>query len=134
VNSPIVAINTLVEREDAVGSTVSYRLLHVDPAGRALALIDVKDHRAFPVWWPITEMQADLQAGIVRVRPDDPFHADTRPDDMLSESARRVRDERWAVVGPLVDPAAGDPADVLRTSTRGALVRAAFRRDGACSG
>lgn len=121
----MIAINTLLEREDAEGRSVAYRLLYVDAVERALALIDVQDHRAFPVWWPVAQMQADLQAGVVRVLGEDPFHAETSPDAMLSESACRVRDERWAVVGPLVDPAAGDPADVLHTSTRGALVRAA---------
>lgn len=126
----MIAINTLLEREDAEGRSVVYRLLYVDAVERALALIDVRDHRAFPVWWPVAQMQADLQAGVVRVLNEDSFHAETSPDAMLSESACRVRDERWAVVGPLVDPAAGDPADVLRTSTRGALVRAASAETG----
>jgi putative transposase len=126
----MIAINTLVEREDAEGRTVVYRLLHVDPAERALALIDVQDSRAFPVWWPVVQMQADLQGGVVRARTEDPFHADTSPDAMLSESARRVRDDRWAVVGPLVDPAAGDPGDVLRVSTRSLLVHAASAETG----
>lgn len=126
----MIAINTLVEREDAEGLTVVYRLLYVDAVERALALIDVQDHRAFPVWWPVAQLQADLQAGVVRVLNEDLFHAETSPDAILSDSARRVRDERWAVVGPLVDPAAGDPADVLHTSTRGALVRAASTETG----
>jgi hypothetical protein len=102
----MIAVNTLVEREDAEGRTVVYRLLHVDPVERALALIDVQDSRAFPVWWPVVQMQADLQGGVVRARADDPFHADTSTDFMLSASARRVRDDRWVVLGPLVDPAA----------------------------
>ena len=126
----MIAINALLEREDAVGEPVVYRLLHIDAVQSEVALIDVQDLRAFPVWWPIEQMQADLLAGILCQRADDPFHADTRPDSELSDSARRIRDERWEVIGPLVDPAVGDSADALRASLRGELVRAASAETG----
>jgi hypothetical protein len=124
-----LALNALYEAEDADGNAVAYRVLYIGPAGEEIAVIDVGEPRAMPVWRSRAELEEGVSDGSVRPRTEDPFFADVRPDEYLSTAAKRTRDFRWGIIAPLVDsttlPKGDDPSDVLRADRRGALVRAA---------
>ncbi|HLL82253.1 MAG TPA: hypothetical protein VK420_06365, partial [Longimicrobium sp.] len=132
--STALALNALYETDEADGVPVVYRVLYHQAGAAQVAVIAVEDARALPVWRSRAELEEGLADGSVRHRSDDPYLADTRPDEFLSDAARRRRDARWGAIAPLVDPAcvpAGeDPADILREDRRGPLVKAAHRETG----
>jgi putative transposase len=130
MSARFLALGSLLESDTAEGGVAVYRLLHIDPETREAALIDVEDPRAYPIWRSLSDLEDGLSLGHVRRRDKDPYSADTRPDSMLSESARRVRDRRWEIIAPLVEPEGGDPCEILRAETRGPLVAAAHRATG----
>ncbi|CAA9360124.1 MAG: Transposon Tn7 transposition protein tnsB [uncultured Gemmatimonadetes bacterium] len=132
--STALALNALYEADEGDGVPVLYRVLHHDAGAAEVAVIAVENERALPAWRTRAELEEGLADGSVRLRTDDPYLADTRPDEFLSVAARRGRDARWSVIAPLVDPACvppgEDPAAILRENCRGPLVKSAHRETG----
>jgi putative transposase len=122
-------LNVLYEEDDVDGNVVLFRVLHHDWSRGMVAVIAVENARAMPVWRLLSDLEHGAADGTVRLRKDDPYMADTRSDQHLSNSAKRVRDARWKIVAPLVDPDCvpeGDATvDVLHEDLRGRLVSAA---------
>jgi hypothetical protein len=127
-------LNTLLEEERVGALPLVRRLLHIDADASCAALIDVQDTNAMPEWHPISTLEAGLAAGTLRVREDDPFCADTRPDRELTEASRRVRDGRYRILGPLVDLVADPGQAILREGERGPLLLAARAAHGTSLG
>jgi hypothetical protein len=126
----ILPLNSLLEAHDPDEQKILYRLLFVDTEAGEVALINLQESLAWPEWRSLDSLSADVASGTLRPCMDDPFQADTRPDSELSEASKRVRDQRWNVIQPLVDDRAGDPAAILRQHTRGQLVLAAHKESG----
>jgi hypothetical protein len=134
VSAAALALNALYEADDADGTAVVYRVLYHDPSTGEVAVIAVEDERAMPVWRSRVELEEGLADGSVRPHANDSYLCDTRPDEFLTDAAKRTRDHRWNAIAPLVDPgstpAGEDPADILRADRRGPLVKAAHRATG----
>jgi hypothetical protein len=107
-------------------------VLYLDPGCAELALIDVDDCRAFPIWERFDALAEAVAYGDVELLSGDPF-LDLRPDSEIGIGTVAARDRRMAVIQSLVEPAdgAGSPADILRKQTRGRLVAGAHRESGA---
>lgn len=127
-------LNALLEEERVGAPPLVRRLLYVDASEGEAVLIDVQDPNAMPEWGPISALEAGLVAGTLRVREDDPFAADTRPDRELTEASRRVRNDRFRVLQPLVDLSADPRQAILRDDERGRLLLAAKAAHGTSLG
>ncbi len=121
----IVATNALLESELLDGSRTVRRLLFVDTDTGEVALIDVEHPKAMPEWESLESLQEGFDCGAIRIRTDDKWLADTRPESALTTASKQVRDERLQVLRPLVDLDADPAQQVLRADTRGQLVLAA---------
>ena len=126
----IIPTNALLESEMLGGGTSVRRLLFVDADAGEAALIDVGDPNAMPEWESLCSLQDGFDCGAIRIREHDEWQADTRPEAALSEASRRVRDERFLVLRPLVDLAADPQQGILRAPIRGPLVLAAALESG----
>ncbi|HLM45970.1 MAG TPA: hypothetical protein VK458_19020, partial [Myxococcaceae bacterium] len=126
----IVATNALLESDLLDGRRSVLRLLFVDRDAGEVALIDVEDPKAMPEWESLESLREGFDCGALRIRTNDRWLADTRPESALTTASKQVRDERLRVLEPLVDLAADPAQQVLRAETRGPLVLAAAVANG----
>lgn len=125
-----ILVNALIEaNSDAPASVV--RILRIDRETRRIAVIDVADPSAFPTWLEIADLEQGLQDGTLSIREDDPWAADSRPDQLHSAASLRIRDYRYDVISALVE---GERAvDLLDRHKRSELVKAAVAARGAAA-
>ena len=108
-------VNDLVEH---VSGKKLERVLAFSADGLALAVLDVDDPAALPVWRSTAEVRGLIEAGDCRVLEVDPYLADSRDDDGLSAAQKRIRDHAWEVIAGIVD----DP-EIFDRHGRGRLIR-----------
>lgn len=122
-DAAVLAVNAVYVPKGG-SATDLRRVLHVDPVARQAALI-VLDGSSFPFWQSLSELQAELAAGLL-LRVEYPNDAALAvPEEHLSDSAKATRERRWAVIQEIVcDPERPD----LNLRTRGQVVQDAKRK------
>ncbi|WP_313478903.1 Mu transposase C-terminal domain-containing protein [Stutzerimonas kunmingensis] len=96
------------------------RALHLDEKNDALVIIDLTEPPRKPYSIGLEELRASLASGhtkpVVTAVPEFLLVL----EDDLDESARRDRDEKWALIAPLLDPAY--PGQIFSQGEMGRLV------------
>jgi len=114
--------NTLLAKQDHDGNEERYfRVLHIDGEARQIAVIDAECSNALPEWWDASSLATQVESSEVKVVEDDPFLADTRGDDFFSPSSKKVRDQRWKILEPVLGDQKHHEA-LLMEEKRGAII------------
>lgn len=112
--------NSLIETvEDDVARTE--RVLYIDRPNHALVSVDLLKDKALPVWLKLSHVRADLDGGKARLLKHDPWLAEPREDDELSEAERSGRDRAWTIIQSIVE---AGPEKMFDRKERGRLIAA----------
>ena len=111
------------ERRDVDADEPAYlRILHMPPRSDLVATTLAPCRRALPVWMPLPELDALVEAGDLVFSRQDPLAAAARRNSELTEAEKAGRDTRWKLIESLVT----DPDQkVLDKDRRGPLVNRA---------
>lgn len=115
----VIHLNQILEVDGPLGTRFN-RLLHVGI--NEVALFDVEDRDALPIWISTADLTQGLDAMSVRPVREDHYAPDYSPDEDLTAAAKRVRNRRLEILLPLVSPDADDNIPVLRSETRGQVI------------
>jgi putative transposase len=117
-----------VEENGEANDVRHLRVLHVGDG--EVALFDLDDKAALPVWMPTKELAARWNVDIRPAAADD-FAPDYSPDDLLSQAAKDTRKRRLKVIAPILMADEDGDVPILRQETRGQLVLEASAKTGA---
>lgn len=94
------------------------RILWIEPGGTSLVTININSVSALPVWQNYNDYAQAIQAGQLRIVEKEPDAILYRPEDSISEASRKIRDDRWKIIEPLIN--AG--IDIFVPEKRGPLI------------
>ncbi|MBA2702731.1 MAG: hypothetical protein H0U60_02650, partial [Blastocatellia bacterium] len=82
---------------------VVLRVLHVDPTGTDVAVIDVDSPVANPVWHKASDLLQSLSTNEARVLEKDHMLPPLILEDEIPKKAKRFRDSAWESIKPLFE-------------------------------
>lgn len=94
-------VNSLIERLSNAGRPLVVRLLYLNPRGDRVAVIDVDNRSAEPVWHERAELEKSLASGTARVLELDHAGPPAVREEELSDKDRKFRDRTWQSIAPL---------------------------------
>jgi transposase InsO family protein len=110
--------NCLIEFLDGtrnVSSTI--RVLQI--VNDDVVTIQLYNSSALPLWQRYSELEAELIQGSARILEADPFSHLFRPEETIPELHRKLRDERYQIIAPIVESG----LKAFDKRERGALIR-----------
>lgn len=69
----------------------------------SIITIDVSDEKAFPVYCQRDELETAIIAGRARIVQRPEYNIYALPDDQIDPAYLECRDERWKLIGPLIE-------------------------------
>ena len=79
------------------------RTLYVDPSGTNVAVIDVDNRSAEPVWHKVNDLEQSIATKEARVLDVDHARPTTIREEELSDKDMRFRNRSWASIAPLFE-------------------------------
>lgn len=104
-----IYLNMLIEWEEGFSKESSSnkesfieRVLYLNELSNEAIVIDIYHPKALPVFRRCTELKEAIVTGNARVLTKDPYDYLLRPEDSISESSKKLRDEAWTFFEPLI--------------------------------
>lgn len=119
-------VNNLITLTELDGQEKTERILWIDEGAVICYTIDITDPKAFPKKRKLTELQSFHDDQLLIFEQEDSYSYIFLAEDQLSAKSKKLRDERWAVIEPIV---ASEP-EIYQSSERGRLIREAVARSG----
>src|SRR5260221_1349569 len=129
-----LSINMLIEWLSNDASPLVERVLWMDASAEDIVTIDIslKNVRALPIWRKREEIEAGYATGSIRILDMDPFSILQRPEKEILEEQRKLREDAWAAIEPLVTDEATGQLDkagkIFDPNIRGPLIAAYGKR------
>jgi hypothetical protein len=100
-----LSINMLIEWLIQDADPLVERLLWSNAPGTLVVTIDInlKNLKALPRLRTRDEIEVAYASGVIRILEADPFVKLQRPENTISDSQRKRRDEAWKIIEPLVN-------------------------------
>ncbi len=111
-------VNMLIEWQNESESRIE-RLLWIDPSGSDVAIIEILNPQALPVFHKCKDIEAAITSDQAKVLKVDPYAQLLRSEDSIQDLHRQRRDAAWKVIAPLVEDKTGQ---IFYSQGRGALL------------
>lgn len=119
--------NMLIEFQDDEGLNLEVlRVLWINSSGTEIVTIDINNPKAFPVWQQTRELEEALTEQKAKHLEADPFAYLYRPENLISEKHRQLRDFAWTLIAPMIEKG----TDIFFHRERGRLVQEIIDRTG----
>jgi len=111
-------VNMLIEWQNESESRIE-RLLWIDPSGTDVAIIEILNRQALPVFHKCKDIEAAIASGQALVLEVDPYAKLLRSEDSIPDKHCQRRDAAWDVIAPLVEDKTGQ---IFYSQGRGTLL------------
>lgn len=112
-------VNDLIKLNEVDGQEQIERILWVDEGAIICYTIDVEKPNALPQKRKLSELQSLYDDQILTFEKEDSYNFIYQDESQLSEKSKKLRDERWSVIGTI----ANFEPDIYQSSIRGRLIR-----------